>query len=162
MRRQPTRQTNARLLALAATVWTPEGRPSSSLSCVTPGSHRSTACPPAVQASLTRDVVHAEGLAALMTVLRDFINEIARELDGRNDKALAPLHWIRFVKLLDDIDRNDEMGDLRRQVEQIVSQHDVRFQDRCLALVPLLSADPAISAAFTRRRRAAVNALAAL
>jgi hypothetical protein len=103
-----------------------------------------------------------QGLAALMTVLRDFIDEIGSELDARADKSLAPLHWIRFAKLLDDIDKDDQMGDLRRQVEQIVAQRDVRFQDRCLALIPLLSADPAIAAAFTRRRRAALTALAAL
>ena len=30
------------------------------------------------------------------------------------------------------------MGELRQQMEQIVSQRDVRFQDRCLALIPLL------------------------
>ena len=37
-----------------------------------------------------------------------------------------------------DIDRDDELGKLRQQMEQIVSQRDVRFQDRCLALIPLL------------------------
>src|SRR4029453_9672003 len=93
--------------------------------------------------SLTNDVVHAEALAALMTVLRDFINEIASELDARTDKPLAPHHWISFVKLLAAIDEDDdELGELRQKVEQIVSQRDVRFQDRCLALIPLLSADP--------------------
>jgi hypothetical protein len=97
-----------------------------------------------------------------MTVLRDFIDEIARELDARTDKPLAPHHWISFVKLLDAIDRDDEMGELRQKMEPIVSQHDVRFQDRCLALIPLLSADPAIAAAFTRRRRAAITAVATL
>jgi hypothetical protein len=97
-----------------------------------------------------------------MTILSDFINEIARELDARTDKPLAPHHWIGFVKLLADIDRDDEMGELRQQMEQIVSQRDVRFQDRCLALIPLLSTDPSIAAAFTRRRHAAISALAAL
>jgi hypothetical protein len=97
-----------------------------------------------------------------MTILSDFINEIARELDARTDKPLAPHHWIGFVKLLADIDRDDEMGELRQQMEQIVSQRDVRFQDRCLALIPLLGTDPSIAAAFTRRRRAAMTALAAL
>jgi hypothetical protein len=97
-----------------------------------------------------------------MTMLRDFIDEIASELDARTDKPLAPHHWISFVKLLDVIDRDDEMGKLRQQMEQIVSQRDVRFQDRCLALIPLLSADAAIAAEFTRRRHAAVTALAAL
>jgi hypothetical protein len=97
-----------------------------------------------------------------MTVLRDFIDEIARELDARTDKPLAPHHWISFVKLLDAIDRDDEMGELRQKMEPIVSQHDVRFQDRCLALIPLLSADPAIATAFTRRRHAAITAVAAL
>jgi hypothetical protein len=96
-----------------------------------------------------------------MTVVRDFINEIGSELDARGDKALAPHHWLGFVKLLDDIDRDDAMADLRRRVEQIVSQRDLRFQDRCLALIPLLGADPAIAAKFTARRRAAVAALAA-
>jgi hypothetical protein len=91
-------------------------------------------------ANLTSDVVHAEGLAALMTVLRDFIDEIASELDACADKPLAPHHWISFVKLLAAIDRDDEMGELRQQMEQIVSQRDVRFQDRCLALIPLLRA----------------------
>ena len=94
-----------------------------------------------------------------MTVLRDFIDEIARELDARTDKPLAPHHWIRFVKLLADIDRDDEMGKLRQQMEQVVSQRDVRFQDRCLVLIPLLGTDPV---AFTRRRHAALTALAAL
>jgi hypothetical protein len=47
-------------------------------------------------------------------------------------------------------------------MEQIVSQRDVRFQDRCLALIPLLSADPALAVAFTGRRHAAITALAAL
>jgi hypothetical protein len=97
-----------------------------------------------------------------MTVLRDFIDEIASELDARTDKPLAPHHWISFVKLLAAIDEDDEMGELRQQMEQIVSQRGVRFQDRCLALIPLLSADPAISAAFTARRHAAIRALAAL
>jgi hypothetical protein len=97
-----------------------------------------------------------------MTVLRNFIDEVARELDARADKPLAPHHWIGFVKLLAVIDEDDHMGELRQQMEQIVSQRDVRFQDRCLALIPLLSADPAIAAEFTRRRHAAVTALAAL
>jgi hypothetical protein len=112
--------------------------------------------------SLTNDVVHAEALAALMTVLRDFIDEIASELDARTDKPLAPHHWISFVKLLAAIDRDDEVGELRQQMEQIVSQRDVRFQDRCSALIPLLSADPAIAAEFTARRHTAITALAAL
>jgi hypothetical protein len=97
-----------------------------------------------------------------MTALRDFIDEIGSELDARTDKPLAPLHWIRFVKLLAAIDRGDGMSELRQQMEQVVSQRDVRFQDRCLALIPLLSADPAIAAEFTRRRHAAITALAAL
>src|SRR5947207_13982979 len=97
-----------------------------------------------------------------MTVLRDFIDEIARELDARTDKPLAPHHWISFVKLLAAIDRDDELGELRQQMEQIVSQRDVRFQDRCLALIPLLSTDPSIAVAFTRRRRAAMRAVAEL
>jgi hypothetical protein len=97
-----------------------------------------------------------------MTLLRDFIDEIARELDARNDKPLAPHHWIGFAKLLDTIDRDDEMGELRQQIEQIVSQRDVRFQDRCLALIQLLSADPAVATVFTGRRHAAIKALAAL
>jgi hypothetical protein len=105
---------------------------------------------------------HAEGLAALMTVIRDFIDEIGNALDARKDKPLAPHHWLGFVKLLDVIDRDDGMGKLRQQMEQIVSQRDVRFQDRCLALIPLLSADPGIAATFNRRRRAAITALAAL
>jgi hypothetical protein len=97
-----------------------------------------------------------------MTVLRDFIDEIASELDARTDKPLAPHHWISFVKLLDAIDRDDEMGELRKKLESIVTQHDVRFQDRCLALIPLLTADPTIAATFTRRRHAAITAVAAL
>ena len=97
-----------------------------------------------------------------MTALRDFIDEIGKDLDARTDKPLAPHHWISFVKLLADIDRDDEMGELRQQMEQIVSQRDVRFQDRCLALIPLLSADPAIAAEFTARRRAAIQAIAGL
>jgi hypothetical protein len=98
-----------------------------------------------------------------MTVLRDFIDEIASELDARTDKPLAPHHWISFVKLLAAIDEDDgKLGELRQKMEQIVSQRDVRFQDRCLALIPLLSADPAIAAAFTGRRHAAITALAAL
>jgi hypothetical protein len=63
-----------------------------------------------------------------MSVLRDFIDEIARELDARTDKPLAPHHWISFLKLLADIDQDDKMGELRQQMEQIVSQRDVRFQ----------------------------------
>jgi hypothetical protein len=97
-----------------------------------------------------------------MTILSDFINEIAGELDARKDKPLAPHHWIGFVKLLATIDRDDAMGKLRQQMEQIVSQRDVRFQDRCAALIPLLSADPAVAAVFTRRRHAAIKAVAAL
>lgn len=97
-----------------------------------------------------------------MTVLRDFIDEIARELDARTDKALAPHHWISFVKLLAAIDGDDEMSELRQKMEPIVSQRDVRFQDRCLALIPLLSANPAIATVFSRRRHAAITALAAL
>ena len=97
-----------------------------------------------------------------MSILSDFIAEIAHELDARADKALAPHHWIGFVKLLAEIDRNDDMGELRQQMEQIVSQRDVRFQDRCLALIPLLSTDLSVAAAFTRRRHAAIKALAAL
>jgi hypothetical protein len=94
-----------------------------------------------------------------MTVLRNFIDEVARELDARADKPLAPHHWIGFVKLLAAIDEDDQMGELRQQMEQIVSQRDARFQDRCLALIPLLNADPAI---FTPRRHAAIKAVAAL
>jgi hypothetical protein len=97
-----------------------------------------------------------------MTLLLDFINEIASELDARTDKPLAPHHWIGFVKLLAALDEDDELGELRQKMEQIVSQRDVRFQDRCLALIPLLSADPAIAALFTGRRHAAIKALAAL
>jgi hypothetical protein len=97
-----------------------------------------------------------------MTVLRNFIDEVARELDARADKPLAPHHWIGFVKLLAVIDEDDHMGELRQQMEQIVSQRDVRFQDRCLALIPLLSGDPAITAEFTARRHAAIKAVAAL
>jgi hypothetical protein len=97
-----------------------------------------------------------------MTILSDFINEIASELDARTDKPLAPHHWISFVKLLADIDRDDEMGELRQQMEKIVSRRDARFQDRCLALIPLLSTDPSSAVAFTRRRHAAISALAAL
>src|SRR6516165_3835428 len=97
-----------------------------------------------------------------MTILSDFINEIASELDARTDKPLAPHHWISFVKLLADIDRDDEIGELRQQMEQIVSQRDVRFQDRCLALIPLLTTGPSIAAAFTGRRHAAITALTAL
>ena len=73
-----------------------------------------------------------------MTVLRDFIDEIGGALDARADKPLAPHHWIGFVKLLGTIDQDDEVGELRQQMEQIVSQRDVRFQDRCLALIPRL------------------------
>jgi hypothetical protein len=97
-----------------------------------------------------------------MTVLRDFIDEIARELDARNDKPLAPHHWIGFVKLLATVDQDDEMDELRKEMEQIVSRRGLRFQDRCLALIPLLSADPAIAVTFTVRRHAAIKALAAL
>jgi hypothetical protein len=97
-----------------------------------------------------------------MTALRDFIDEVAKELDARSDKPLAPHHWIAFVKLLADIDSNDELGELRQKMEQILTQPDVRFQERCLALIPLLGADPAIAAIFTRRRQAAVRAVAAL
>jgi hypothetical protein len=97
-----------------------------------------------------------------MTVLRDFIDEIGSELDARADKSLAPHHWISFVKLLAAIDSDDELSELRQKMEQIVSQRDVRFQDRCLALIPLLRAGPTIAAAFTARRHAAITALAAL
>lgn len=97
-----------------------------------------------------------------MSVLRDFIDEIAGELDARADKPLAPHHWIGFVKLLGIIDQDDEMSELRQQMEKVVLQRDVRFQDRCLALIPLLSADPAVATVFTRRRLAAITAVAAL
>jgi hypothetical protein len=97
-----------------------------------------------------------------MTVLRDFIDEIASQLDARTDKPLAPHHWIGFVKLVADIDGDDKLSNLRQKMEQIVSQRGVSFQDRCLALIPLLSADPAVALTFTRRRRAAIRALAAL
>ena len=65
-----------------------------------------------------------------MTVLRDFIDAIASELDARTDKPLAPHHWISFVKLLAVIDRDDELGELRQKMEQFVSQRDLRFQAR--------------------------------
>jgi hypothetical protein len=94
-----------------------------------------------------------------MTALREFIDEVGNELDARRDKPLAPHHWIAFVKLLADIDNNDELGELRQKIEQIVTRRDVRFQDRCLALIPLLGADPAL---FNRRRQTAVRAVAAL
>jgi len=97
-----------------------------------------------------------------MTILSEFIQEIASDLDARNDKPLAPHHWISFVKLLGTIDGDDEMRGLRQRMEQIVSQRDLTFQDRCLALIPLLSADPGIAAVFTRRRHAAIKAIAAL
>ncbi len=97
-----------------------------------------------------------------MTALLDFIDEVGKALDARTDKPLAPHHWLGFVKLLAEIDRDEELGGLRQRMEHVVSQRDVRFQDRCLALIPLLSADPAIAALFTKRRRAAITALAAL
>ena len=97
-----------------------------------------------------------------MTILAEFIQEIASALDARNDKPLAPHHWIGFVKLLRIIDDDDKMGELRQKMEQVVSQRDVRFQDRCLALIPLLSAEPGVAAVFTRRRCAAVQAIGAL
>src|SRR5215469_14778123 len=97
-----------------------------------------------------------------MTALRDFIDEIAKELDARTVKPLAPHHWIGFVKLLADVDRDADVEELRQKMEQIVTQRDVRFQDRCLALIPLFSAHPAIAAVFTRRRQAAITAVAAL
>jgi hypothetical protein len=97
-----------------------------------------------------------------MTILSDFITEIASDLDARTDKPLAPHRWIRFVKLLGDIDGDDEKGELRQQMEQIVSQRDVRFQDRCLALIPLLATHPSIAARIYRRRKAAITAVAAL
>jgi hypothetical protein len=97
-----------------------------------------------------------------MTVLRDFIDEIASKLDARTDKPLAPHHWIGFVKLLGEIDSDENLGNLRQNMEQIICQRDVGFQDRCLALIPLLSADPAIASVFTRRRQAAIMAIAAL
>ena len=96
-----------------------------------------------------------------MSVLRDFIDEIGRELDARGDKALAPHHWLGFVKLVADIDQDDRVGELRQRMEQIVSQRDVRFQERCLALIPLLNAEPAVATLFNRRRRAALAAVAA-
>jgi hypothetical protein len=46
-------------------------------------------------------------------------------------------------------------------MEEIVAQRDLRFQDRCRALIPLLSAEPAIATLFNRRRRAAIAAVAA-
>ncbi len=97
-----------------------------------------------------------------MTVLRDFINEIASQLDARTDKPLAPHYWIGFVKLLAEIDSDENLKNLRQHMEHIICQREVRFQDRCLALIPLLSADPAIAGVFTRRRRAAIAAIAAL
>ncbi len=97
-----------------------------------------------------------------MTPLRDFIDEVAKELDARGDRPLAPHNWIAFVKLLADIDSNNALGELRQRMEQIVTQRDLRFQDRCSALIPLLGADPAVAATFTRRRHAAVKAIAAL
>jgi hypothetical protein len=97
-----------------------------------------------------------------MTVLRDFIDEVAGELDARGDKPLAPHRWLGFVVLLATIDQDDGMGELRQQMEQIVAQRDVRFQDRCSALIPLLGANPAAAAVFNRRRRAALTAVAAL
>jgi hypothetical protein len=96
-----------------------------------------------------------------MTVLRDFIDEIGHKLDARGEKALAPHHWLGFVKLLADIDQNDQVSALRLRMEQIISQRDVPFQDRCLALIPLLDAEPAIRALFNPRRRAAIAAVAA-
>jgi len=68
-----------------------------------------------------------------MTVLLDFVDEIGRTLDARGDKALAPHHWLGFVKLLADIDRDGRVGALRQQMEQIVLQRDRRFQDRCVS-----------------------------
>lgn len=97
-----------------------------------------------------------------MTVLRDFINEIASKLDARTDKPLAPHHWIGFVKLLGEIDSDENLGNLRQKMEQIICQRDVRFQDRCSALIALLSTEPAIAGVFTRRRRAAMMAIAVL
>src|SRR5947199_7125406 len=71
----------------------------------------STVRPAEVQASLSREVVKVEPLATVMTVLRQFIDEIASELDARTDKPLAPHHWIGFVKLLGTIDQDDDMGE---------------------------------------------------
>ena len=79
-----------------------------------------------------------------MTILAEFIQEIASELDARNDKPLAPHHWIGFVKLLRIIDDDDKTAELRQKMEQVVSQRDVRFQDRCLALIPFLAPIPVL------------------
>ena len=97
-----------------------------------------------------------------MAALRDFIDEVANELDARSDKPLAPHHWIAFVKLIADLDSNNELGELRQTIEQVVSRRDVRFQDRCIALFPLLTADPTTAPVFTRRRQAAIKAVSAL
>jgi hypothetical protein len=97
-----------------------------------------------------------------MTVLRNFIDEIAGKLDARTDRPLAPHHWIGFVKLLGEIDSDENLGNLRQNMEQIVCQRDLRFQDRCLELIPLLSAHPGIAGLFTARRQAALRAIAAL
>ena len=100
--------------------------------------------------------------SAVMTVLRDFIDEVGKTLDARADKPLAPHHWLGFVKLIDVVDQDAQMGKLRQQMEQIVAQRDVRFQDRCSALIPVLGAEPAIAPTFNRRRRAAIRAVVAL
>ena len=79
-----------------------------------------------------------------MTILSEFIHEIAVELDGRAKRRQPGLpsgaSWLVFVKLLTAIDRDDTpVGlEIREKLERIVSQTDVRYQDRCRTILPLM------------------------
>jgi hypothetical protein len=78
-----------------------------------------------------------------MSVLSDFLSEVAAELDKRAKRSssppLSPELWKDVVRFLTAIDRDGSAGaaDIRSRMERIV-QRDERFQDRARALLPIL------------------------
>jgi hypothetical protein len=80
-----------------------------------------------------------------MTVLSDFVTELAVELDRRRAggpplAGFPPHKWMDFCKLFTLIDRDQApaMTELRDKLERIVEQTDVPFQKRARDMLPLL------------------------
>lgn len=77
----------------------------------------------------------------MMTVFFDFIDELAHAIAVRREPIdLSEL--FDFVRLLCLIDRDARAGELRHEMEQIVTQGDVSFGDRCRMLLPLMRSYP--------------------
>jgi hypothetical protein len=80
-----------------------------------------------------------------MSVLSDFVEELAAELDRQRGggpllPGFPPDKWMDFFKLFAAIDRGETpaMVELREKLERIVEQHDLPLRERCRQMLPLL------------------------